>query len=257
MKTGSGPGRRVGSARQSLFAGTLARLAAAIAEREWDDGEKLPSEIELAARLGVSRPILREVLRELERAGHIVRRHGAGTFVARAPRIETRLPTIVSLELAAASVSTRVEEVERAIDLVTVLPGFSPLGLGVGETMWRIERVKAVAGRRALALVDYLPGSLVPADRIRTELTTSVFDLVLTYAGAAIVSVNDMLYAETADTEAARVLAVPEGTLLITIVKSVRRPDGTLIQTGSARHVASRFHFTVESEVTTRWPRTT
>ena len=187
-----------------------------------------------------------------ERAGEIVRRHGAGTFVARPPRIETRLPTIVSLELAAASVSTRVEEVERSIELVTVGPGVSPLELSEGDTMWRIKRVKAVAGRRALSLLDYLPGWLVPADRIETELTTSVFDLVLAHAGTATVNVRDSLHAETADTESADLLAVPEGTLIMTLQKTVRRPDGTLIHYGSAQHVASRFYFTVASEVTTR-----
>lgn len=250
----TGPRReREAPARNSLFDATLARLVDAIARREWGNGEKLPAEVELAAHLGVSRPVLREVLRELERSGQIVRRHGAGTFVARAPRIETRLPTIISLELAAASVSTRVEEVVRTIELVTVGAGASPLELPQGEAMWRIERVKTVAGRRALALVDFLPGWLVPADRIGAELTTSVFDLVLAYAGAGTVNVNDTLHAETADAEAAGLLAVPEGTLLVTIVKSVRRPDGALIQHGSARHVASRFQFTVESELTTPW----
>jgi len=45
-------------------------------------GERLPSERELAAQMGVSRPSLREALAELETAGLIETRRGAGAYVA-------------------------------------------------------------------------------------------------------------------------------------------------------------------------------
>ena len=44
-------------------------------------GEKLPSEVDLAAQLGISRPTLREALLNLEQEDIIVRKHGVGTFV--------------------------------------------------------------------------------------------------------------------------------------------------------------------------------
>lgn len=45
-------------------------------------GERLPSERELAERLGVSRPSLREAIAELQESGLLVSRAGAGVFVA-------------------------------------------------------------------------------------------------------------------------------------------------------------------------------
>lgn len=45
-------------------------------------GDKLPGERDLAEQLDVSRPILREALKELEQRGLLVSRHGGGTFVA-------------------------------------------------------------------------------------------------------------------------------------------------------------------------------
>ena len=46
------------------------------------DGDRLPAERELSKRFDVSRPILREALKELEARGLVESRHGGGTFVA-------------------------------------------------------------------------------------------------------------------------------------------------------------------------------
>lgn len=46
------------------------------------DGDRLPGERDLSERLDVSRPILRDALKELENRGLLVSRHGGGTYVA-------------------------------------------------------------------------------------------------------------------------------------------------------------------------------
>jgi GntR family transcriptional repressor for pyruvate dehydrogenase complex len=46
------------------------------------DGDRLPGERELAQSLEVSRPILRDALKELENRGLLISHHGGGTFVA-------------------------------------------------------------------------------------------------------------------------------------------------------------------------------
>ncbi|MGH6761897.1 MAG: FCD domain-containing protein [Phyllobacterium sp.] len=45
-------------------------------------GDRLPSERDLALQFDVSRPVLREALKQLEARGLLVSRHGGGTFVA-------------------------------------------------------------------------------------------------------------------------------------------------------------------------------
>lgn len=52
-----------------------------IMEGRLHPGDSLPAERELATRLGVSRPILREALRALSAVNILETRHGAGTYV--------------------------------------------------------------------------------------------------------------------------------------------------------------------------------
>jgi GntR family transcriptional repressor for pyruvate dehydrogenase complex len=45
-------------------------------------GDKLPGERELSRQFDVSRPVLREAIKDLESRGLVVTRHGGGTFIA-------------------------------------------------------------------------------------------------------------------------------------------------------------------------------
>ncbi len=57
-----------------------------IKNRDWQAGQKLPSENELVDALGVSRMTINRALRELTQDGLINRVHGIGSFVADVPR---------------------------------------------------------------------------------------------------------------------------------------------------------------------------
>lgn len=66
----------------SVVDSVVARIEELILTGVLKDGQKLPSERELAERLSVSRPKLREAFKVLESRELIVARHGGGTFVA-------------------------------------------------------------------------------------------------------------------------------------------------------------------------------
>ena len=67
-----------------LYRQIAAQLSALIASGEFSVGQRLPSERELAAQLGVSRPSLREALIALELEGLVEVRVGAGIWVTAA-----------------------------------------------------------------------------------------------------------------------------------------------------------------------------
>lgn len=59
----------------------LSRLTSELLSQRLDPGTKLPSERKLAERFGISRPIVREVLRELQERGLVETAPGRGTYV--------------------------------------------------------------------------------------------------------------------------------------------------------------------------------
>ena len=64
-------------------------ILALIVDGSLEIGARLPSEGEMATRFGVSRPIIREALSELQHAGVIQVRQGAGSFVLSAKAVSS------------------------------------------------------------------------------------------------------------------------------------------------------------------------
>ena len=69
------------------------RILALITEGRLVGGERLPSEGELSASIGVSRPVIRQALSRLQYAGIVKVRWGAGTFVQDAARAASGGPS--------------------------------------------------------------------------------------------------------------------------------------------------------------------
>lgn len=61
-------------------------LADRIRQGDYDRGDRIPSEHQLAARHNIGRPTARQAVDVLVRKGVVTRRRGAGTFVCEAPR---------------------------------------------------------------------------------------------------------------------------------------------------------------------------
>lgn len=72
-----------------LYERIKAYVVDSIADGTWKEGEQVPSEHALAARLGASRLTVHRAFRELAAAGVLSRVHGVGTFVAPAKPAST------------------------------------------------------------------------------------------------------------------------------------------------------------------------
>lgn len=69
-------------------------LRKGITDGDFENGERLPAERDLAGRFGVARGTLREGLRELEKSGLVERRQGSGTYVIYGAAVESK-PSIL------------------------------------------------------------------------------------------------------------------------------------------------------------------
>ncbi len=97
--------------RRSLVDTVVERLQSEITSGAWDVGRRIPTEAELVARLGVSRPSVREGVRALVQLGLLETRQGDGTYVV------ANDPTEVALRRALRNADPReVFRVRRALD---------------------------------------------------------------------------------------------------------------------------------------------
>ena len=97
--------------RSALVDQVITQLRNRITSGEWGVGEKIPTEPELVAALGVGRNTVREAVRALAHAGLLDSRQGSGTYV----RAASEMSGAVSRRVAAAGVR-EVFEVRRGLE---------------------------------------------------------------------------------------------------------------------------------------------
>ncbi|MDE1939245.1 MAG: FadR family transcriptional regulator [Alphaproteobacteria bacterium] len=71
--------------RRSLVQSAMDALMARIRVGDFQVGDRLPTEPEVMAELGVSRTVVREAVSRLQASGVVETRHGIGTFVVASP----------------------------------------------------------------------------------------------------------------------------------------------------------------------------
>jgi DNA-binding GntR family transcriptional regulator len=160
-------------------------------------GSRLPSEMDISTKYGVSRATAQRVLNDLAEAGLAIRRRRHGTFVADVTR-QINLLNFVTPSAAAKGVPGRHEVVSarivRAADAVLALPG-APADTAVVELVRRkldvreepqsVERHVVLFAAapdllnenlEALVTLPYLQRSGVPIDSIRLYLDPVALD---------------------------------------------------------------------------------
>ncbi len=74
-----------------------AQLRSQIVSGEYQAGQQLPSEDELARAFGVSRATMREAVASLALQGYLIKRRGVGTFVGQSQAIAGGLESLISI----------------------------------------------------------------------------------------------------------------------------------------------------------------
>jgi GntR family transcriptional regulator len=154
---------RLDSESQSLEDRTVSRLRELVREGTFGPGDQLPSEPELAKRLGVSRPTLRAAVTELVADLVLIRRRGVGTFVSASPPqlshgLERLLGTGKSIELLGRTPGTAgltVEHVAADEELA------GRLQVDPGDRVVHISRTRTADGVAVLHCEEWIPEDLL------------------------------------------------------------------------------------------------
>lgn len=210
-------------------------------------GERLPSEHELSDRLGISRPTLREALRQLEEERVIVRRHGVGTFVAQpSPVIEAGLEVLESLERLARRLGlhTQMSEVSM-VERPATPDERDKLGLAEDGVVTAITRAIETAGQRIAYLTDVVPVAYLCCEELTAEFQGSVLDHFLARGWPVLSHSRTELLAEAASSDLAQRLHIRRGAPVLRLEAQLIAQDGQVVDYSNSYFVPGHFRFHV------------
>lgn len=226
-------------------------LAALLAKME--AGERLPSEPDLARRLGVSRATLREAMRTFEAQGLIRRRQGSGTFaVGKVPVIEAGLEVLESLETMAERLGLEVSVSDLHIESISAdAEDAAGLEVAIGTPLTRVRRVMREESRPVAYLVDTLRADKLRAEQLGPDFRGSVLDFLLKRGDALTVS-KAAISAIAAPAHVAKALQIQRGDVLLEFVSKLYHADGSVLDYSASHFIPGFFHFHVVRRVRSR-----
>ncbi|HUL27034.1 MAG TPA: GntR family transcriptional regulator [Streptosporangiaceae bacterium] len=209
-------------------------------------GSRLDNEVQLAERLGMSRPTVRAAFLYLSNKGLVVRKRGAGTLVANESIDRDVELTSLYDDLAAAGrgPATQVirNEVVHASDRVA-----EALRLPERALVNSLQRIRLADGEPIALMHNYLPAALVHLSIEMLE-QHGLYEL-LRASGIRMSSATQRMSAKNASPTEARTLGETRGAALLTMERIAYDDTGRPVEFGQHLYRASRYAFT------TSWPR--
>ena len=131
---------------ESRYQQVMRTLRERIEHGEYQVGDRLPSETELAAALGVSRPTLRQALARLESEGLLRRIKGSGTFVSQPKLLHESTSFLAGYYQEAEQHHRTLRTEVIALDIQRAGSLGSKLGLPESAKLTRLVRRRRVEG---------------------------------------------------------------------------------------------------------------
>ena len=203
-------------------------------------GTRLENEIDLADRLGLSRPTMRRAIEYLVDRGLLVRKRGVGTQVVQAKvRRQVELTSLYD-DLARARRDPRTRVISFATEPAS--GGLAlELGLPAGTDLYVFERLR-YAGAEPLALMR----NHVPAGLLRLtpqDLEERGLYHLLRANGVTLRIAKQSIGARAATAAEARALGEARGAPLLTMVRAAYDDQGRAVEHGDHLYRASRYSF--------------
>ncbi len=216
------------------------QLEAAIERGVLTPGSLLGNEIELAARLGLSRPTVRQAIQSLVDKGLLVRRRGVGTQV-----VHSRVKRPLELSSLYDDLEAAGQRPATTVLVNTLVPASAEvaaaLGLGEGGDVHRVERLRLAHGEPIAYLVNFLPPGLLDLDTAHLQ-ATGLYRLMRS-AGITLHSARQSIGARAATSAEAERLGEREGAPLLTMERTTFDDTGRAVEFGTHLYRPSRYSF--------------
>ena len=212
---------------------------------ELNVGDALPPERTLAPQFGVSRMTLRRAVEELVREGRLVRRHGAGTFVAEPKIAQGMAVTSFSEDMrqrgaVPSSRTLGVDEIHAGAQLGRLLE-ISP-----GEKVVRIVRLRLADGAPMALETLHVPRSVAPDLDGDALAERSFYELLAERYGLALDGGVQTIEATVTDETESEILEVPVHSPAFLFERTSRAVDGRVVEFVRSVYRGDRYKFRVE-----------
>jgi len=212
-----------------------------------NDGDPIPTELELCEHFDISRPTVRQAINELVTEGHIIRRKGKGSFVSRSK---------ISQDFLLVLESFNTEMNEKGL-----VPETRVLGKGIREAGARAAEVFGIRPGAPLIFVSrlrsingepiVLVNTWLPADRFGGILDCdlekeSLYGVMESRFGCVIAGTRRMLEARIAGDFEAKSLSIQPGDPIQYIETVARGTDGSPVEFSLAYYRGDRSRFSLQ-----------
>lgn len=219
------------------------QLEAAVEQGRLAPGTLLGNEIDLARRLGLSRPTVRQAIQSLVDKGLMVRRRGVGTQVVHS---QVRRPLELSslyddLEAAGQRPATTVLRTTTEPATAEIA---AALGLPEGTEVHLVERLRYAHDEPMALLRNHLPPDLL--DLRVPELESTGLYRLMRASGITLHSARQSVGARAATEAEARALEEEPGAPLLTMERTTYDDTGRAVEFATHVYRASRYTFTFQ-----------
>ena len=224
-------------------------LRADIEQRNLRPGDRLPGDHELCERYGVSRPVVRQALSELQYEGVLERIKGRGTFVVPQLTSQSLVQSLTGLHEDVAALGRTLRSEVRRLRVTTADGDVAArLEIPVGTAVVEIERLRFVDDEPWVYAISHVPAAMAP-DLVDQDLREqSLYALLERRYGLRLTRSRRAVEAHCASTALARDLAIPRQGPVLKLTNVSFGADNRPVETFVAYHRGDRSRFEVELE---------
>ncbi|MGC5076610.1 GntR family transcriptional regulator [Agrococcus sp. DT81.2] len=225
------------------------RVADSLRERirsgELAPGSRLPSEHALMAAHGVSRNTVRQALADLQHSNLVDRQQGRGTFVAVQGvshvlgDLRSFTETLLDLGVRPGITGIRIDvDEEPPAEAAEFLPG---------SRIWLVERIRTADGQPFCRMQSWVPDALAAAiTPAALQKTQSLYAVMRESLGATPREATEIIRAEAASAEDARLLNVSRGTPLLSMYRWTRDASGRAVEYVRSSSPGDRYQYVIK-----------